>query len=106
LWDDGLEEGVLSGRVTLALEFGDPERTVASSSVCLVDVVHERIGVTAVVPMDADEVDLAIGARVEEVAEPGEAHGGAAVGDSWGAELGLACEGLHVLQEASCGIGG
>jgi len=75
LRDNCLEEGVLGSGVALALEFGDPERSVAASCVGLVDVIHEGSGVAAVVPVDADEVDLAVGAGVEEVAEPGQAHG-------------------------------
>jgi len=106
LRDDGLEEGVLGCCVALALEFGDPERTAAASCVGLVDIVHECGGVAAVVPVNADEVDLAVSAGGEEVGEPGQAHGSAAVGDSWGAELGLACEGLDKFLEPSCSGGG
>jgi hypothetical protein len=97
LRDHGLEEGVLGCGVALTLELGDPERSVPAGGIGSVDVGHECSGVAAVVPVDADEVDLAVGARGKEVLEPGQAHGSTAVGDGWGSELGLAGEGgAHV----------
>jgi hypothetical protein len=97
LRDHGLEEGVLGCGVALALELGDPKRSVAARCVGSIDVGHEGIGVTTVVPVDADEIDLAVGACTEEVLEPGQAHGATAVGNGWGSELGLSGEGgVHV----------
>ena len=60
--DHGLEEGVLGCGVAFALELGDPEGSVAAGCVGSVDVIHECGGVAAVVPVDADKVDLAVGA--------------------------------------------
>jgi hypothetical protein len=103
LWDHGLEKGVLGVGIALTLEFGDPERSVAARCVGIVDVGHECVGIAAVVPVDADKVDLAVGACAEEVFKPGQAHGSTAVGDGWGPELSLAGEGgVHVGLVCRC----
>ena len=104
--EDGLEESILGRGIALALELGDPEGSVSARSVSLVDVGHECGCVAAVVPVDADEVDLAACTRGKEISEPGEAHGATAVGDGWGAELGLAGERHHVGLVSGCCGGG
>ena len=106
LREDGLEESILSRDIARGLELGDPERFVSARSVSLVDVGHECGCVAAVVPVDADKVDLAACTRGEEISEPGEAHGATAVGDGWGAELGLAGERHHVGLVAGGCCGG
>ena len=53
--------------------------------------------------MDVEAVDLAVGARVEEVLEPGKTHWIGTISDSWSAELGLALEWVHVLSVGSGG---
>lgn len=52
--------------------------------------------------MDADEVDLAVCAVVQEVSKPAEAHLAAAVGDGGRTKLCLAGEGHHVSLVAGC----
>lgn len=106
--DHSFQERILISRGTGALELGDPEGLSATSDKSLVNIGHKVIGSAAVVPVDGHEVDLAACAGVEEVAEPGQAHGPAAVGDCWGAELRLAGEGSrHVgLVSGCCFFGG
>jgi hypothetical protein len=102
-----LQEGVLLGLGSAGLELGDPERLFATSSVCVLDVLLEVGDVGGgVVPVDADEVDLAVGARGEEGLEPGKSHWRATVGDGGGTELGFAGEGHHVGLEARGGVAG
>jgi hypothetical protein len=106
LRDDGLKERILSSGVALALELGDPEGSVSARCVRLVDVGHEGSGITTVIPVDADEVDLAACALGKEVSEPGEPHGSSTVGDGWRAKLRLASEGHHVgFVTSSCCCG-
>jgi hypothetical protein len=60
---DSFQEGVLLGLRSAGLELGDPERLVATSGVSVLDVFLEVGDVGGgVVPVDADEVDLAVGA--------------------------------------------
>lgn len=56
--------------------------------------------------MHVDEVKGAAVAGVEEVTEPGQSRGAAAVGDGRGGELGLAGKGLHVVFIDGSGVGG
>lgn len=81
-----------------SLKLGDPERTVATGSVCLGHVLLECGGISTVVPVDGDGVDGARGTGGDEVRQPGQAHRVASVGDCWGNELSLGCVGLHVRE--------
>ena len=57
--------------------------------------------------MNIDKIDLAATALLHEIAEPGETHGGTAVGNGGGAELGVSAgELLHVGLPAGDGLAG
>jgi hypothetical protein len=104
---DSFQEGVLLGLGSAGLELGDPERLLATGGVGVLYVLLEVGDVGGgIVPVDADEVDLAVGAGREEGLEPGETHGRATVGNGGGTELGFAGEGHHVGLEAGGGVTG
>ena len=48
------------------------------------------------VPVDGDEVDLAARAPADEIREPVETRGSAAVADGWGTDFDFAAKGLHI----------
>ena len=56
--------------------------------------------------MDVDGVEMAPVAGFDEVFEPAETRRAATVGDCWGAERGLAGEGLHVFLVGGGGVVG
>ena len=86
---------------------GDPHGLPASSFVRVLDVFLEVIDVgRTVVPVDVDKIDGAAGASGQEGRQPVDAHeraGASTVGDGGRAELGLACEGVHVLLVTGSG---
>lgn len=93
-------------------ELGDPDGLAVGLGDGLPDMVfkvrdrHRDAVAGAAVPVDVEEVDLAAGALLHEVAEPGQAGGGAGVGDGRGAEFGgPAGKLLHVCVPAGDGVG-
>ena len=60
---------------------------------CLVDAQIRSLHVM----MNVDHVEMASAAAIDEFAEVGETNRCSAVGDSWGCELSLALELVHVL---------
>ena len=70
-----------------------------------------ELGEVVAVPVEGDEVEMAVAAFGEEVFEVGDPHGalgtaGDAVGDGGGADLGFAFEGHHVFRiPIRCGLG-
>jgi len=98
---DIFEEG--TGITAGYTKLSDPQSAVTSGNVGLLDVLNE-VGevLSSVVPMDGDEVDIALSvACSEEVSKPCEALSSSSIGDSWCTDLGRTTKRVHVLNVAS-----
>jgi len=78
-------------------ELGDPEVLLLAEIVDIGDVLLEVGGVGAAIPVEGDDVDVAVSASLKEGREPLETLAGLdTVGDGGGDESGFAREGVHV----------
>ena len=96
-----LGEGSLDVGGSGGSELSEPKWLAWGGGVNLRDVALEVVEVVvSIIPMDRDEIDGAAGALLQELSQPRETS----VADSWGTELGLASELLHV-RPAADGLG-
>ncbi len=85
--------------------FSEPDRTVATGFVSILDVLLEVVDVgSRVVEMEGAEVDVAVCAGFEESCRPCKTHWSWTVGGGARTKLGFALERLHVGHITSCSI--